>query len=228
MSQHSRSIETQLTLPVHLNYLLHLPIGHGEDKAKKWPAILFLHGAGERGNDLELVKKHGIPKIVGQRPDFPFVTLSPQCPENTWWVAESLIAGLDALLDDAVTHLAIDPDRIYLTGLSMGGMGSWLMAALFPDRFAALAPICGPCPWGFGFPERAAVLRHLPTWVFHGAKDPVVPLADSENIVKVLQSVGGNVRFTVYPEADHDSWSKTYDNPELYEWMLQHTRVKVT
>jgi predicted peptidase len=190
--------------------------------------ILFLHGAGERGNDLQMVRKHGIPKIVEQCSGFPFITLSPQCPENTWWVAESIIAGLDALLNDAAAHLAIDPDRIYLTGLSMGGMGSWQLAALFPDRFAALAPICGPCPWGFGFPERAAALRHLPTWVFHGAKDPIVPLSDSGSIVKVLQVAGGHVRFTIYPEADHDSWSETYHNPELYEWMLQHTRVKVS
>jgi predicted peptidase len=228
MSQHPRSIETQLTLPVHLNYLLYLPKDYGEDKAKKWPAILFLHGAGERGDDLALLKKHGIPKLVEERSDFPFVTLSPQCPLNTWWVAESLMAGLDALLNDAVAQLAIDPNRIYLTGLSMGGMGCWQLAAQYPDRFAALVPICGPCPWGFGFPQRAAVLRHLPIWVFHGAKDMVVPLADSESIVKVLQAAGGNVRFTIYPDTEHDAWSETYDNPELYEWMLQHTRCKVT
>jgi predicted peptidase len=228
MSQHSRSIATQLTLPVHLNYLLSLPKGYGEDKAKKWPAILFLHGAGERGADLELLKKHGIPKVAEQRPDFPFVCLSPQCPENNWWVAESLVAGLDAFFNDAVRHLAVDPDRIYLTGLSMGGMGSWQLAGLYPDRFAALAPICGPCPWGLGFPERATLLKHLPTWVFHGAKDTTVPLEQSESIVKVLQAAGGNVRFTVYPEAGHDAWSETYNNPELYEWMLQHTRVKIT
>jgi predicted peptidase len=112
----------------------------------------------------------------------------------------------------------VDVNRIYLTGLSMGGYGSWTLAAAHPERFAAMAPICGG-----GDPADAKKLKDIPTWVFHGAKDEVVPPKASEDMVEAIKTEGGDIRYTLYPEANHDSWSETYDNPELYTWFLSHS-----
>jgi len=197
-----------------MDYLLFLPDGY--DQRESWPLLLFLHGAGERGDDLELVKKHGPPKIVETKKDFPFIVVSPQCRSNAWWEPVKLFA----LLDDIVARHKVDEDRIYLTGLSMGGFGTWALADQMPDRFAAIVPICGG-----GEPYRVVRSPNLPVWAFHGAKDPVVPLRRSEEMVEALRQIGGNVKLTVYPEAGHDSWTETYDNPELYEWLLKQKRT---
>lgn len=217
--QRARHFEAEIVKKVAYNYLLHLPPDYGEDPTKRWPLILFLHGAGERGSDLKKLKVNGIPKIVEEQPDFPFITVSPQCPEDHWWPAE--VEGLLALLDDVMVRYAVDPDRVYLTGLSMGGYGTWTLAVAAPDRFAAIAPICGGL---YGPARMVERLKNVPVWAFHGAKDPVVPLEQSERLVKVLQEVGGQARLTVYPEAEHDSWTETYANPELYAWFLAHRR----
>jgi len=200
-----------------LRYLVHLPPGADRPQARRFPTILFLHGAGERGDDLSLVEVHGPPKLVKTRPDFPFIVISPQCPAGTWWS----VPALDDLLNDVVKKYPIDPDRIYLTGLSMGGFGTWALATEYPDRFAAIVPICGG-----GDPRDAARLRDLPVWAFHGAKDSVVPLEASQEMVDALRKLGGRVRFTVYPEAGHDSWTAAYASGELYEWLLQQRRGK--
>jgi len=202
---------------VRLGHLLFLPQGYGTDPEEKWPLILFLHGMGERGNDLKLVKKHGIPKIVGQQPDLPFVVVSPQCPDETMWRDHHL--ALKGLLDETVANYAVDVHRIYLTGLSMGGYGTWSLATRYTELFAAIAPICGG-----GFPDLASELKDVPVWAFHGAEDDVVKLEAGQRMVDALRACGGNVRFTVYPGVGHDSWTQTYDNPELYQWFLQHRR----
>jgi predicted peptidase len=220
MAQEAFVYEAQITKIVRLPYLLSLPKGYGDDPKKKWPFILFLHGAGERAlNDMALLKKHGLPRVLEER-DLPFVILSPQCPPNRWWPDQA--EALMPLLDETLAHYAIDPTRVYLTGLSMGGYGAWFYGTEYPERWAALAPICGGGRWMNGFPERVKVLKDKPVWVFHGARDDRVPIEESEKLVTVLKSVGGNVRFTVYPEAGHDSWTETYNNPELYTWLLQH------
>jgi len=208
--------EGQITKTVRLKYLLYLPKGCGEDPKQKWPLIIFLHGMGERGDDLEKVKVHGIPRIVEQREDFPFIAISPQCPDTSFWTAE--VDALNALLDDVAAKYAVDENRIYLTGLSMGGFGTWALAMEYPKRFAAIAPICGR-----GDPGKVCVLKDVPAWVFHGAEDQTVPIAGSEDMVRALKDCGGNVKFTVYPEVGHDSWTETYDNPKLYEWFLKHS-----
>jgi predicted peptidase len=206
-----------------LSYLLALPNEYGQDPSRRWPLLLFLHGRGERGGDLALIKKYGIPRVVEEWQDTPFIIVSPQCPETSNWEAE--VDTLAVLIDDISACHAVDIRRIYLTGLSMGGRGSWRLSALYPRRFAAIAPICGRIPDLPDFFDRLAALKQTPIWVFHGAKDPVVPLENSEKIVAALHAMGGNVRFTVYPEADHDSWTETYANPELYTWFQQHSLV---
>ncbi|QHT61161.1 prolyl oligopeptidase family serine peptidase [Paenibacillus lycopersici] len=215
MTQTARRLEKEILKKVSLNYLLHIPDGYENDATKKWPLILFLHGSGERGDNVERVAVHGIPKIAQTQTDFPFIAVSPQCPEDSFWGAET--DALILLLDEIVKSYNVDTSRVYLTGLSMGGYGAWQLAAVQPGRFAAIVPICGG-----GNPERVEPLKETPVWVFHGAKDDVVPLSESEKMVDALQAIGGNVKLTVYPEADHDSWTETYENPELYEWLLQH------
>jgi predicted peptidase len=196
-----------------MDYLLYLPKDYKNKDS--WPLVLFLHGAGERGDDLDLVKKHGPPKIVETDSDFPFVLVTPQCKANRWW--EPIF--LTALLDNISANYKIDEDRIYVTGLSMGGYGTWSLAAHTPNRFAAIIPICGG-----GDPNWAPRIAHLPVWVFHGAKDKTVKLERSEKMVDALKEHDGNVKFTVYPDAEHDSWTETYDYPELYTWLLEKRR----
>ena len=214
INQLPREFKKVISKTVQAKYLLFLPAKYEKTK-KKWPLILFLHGAGERGDDLEKVKRHGPPKIVAARPDFPFLVVSPQCPEGLFWDTDTLMA----LLDEIAAHYRVDEKRIYLTGLSMGGFGTWEIATAHPERFAAIAPICGG-----GTPRKTRRMIDLPAWVFHGAKDPVVPVEDSQAMVDALKKFGGDVRFTVYPEAKHDSWTETYNNQELYEWFLSHHR----
>jgi predicted peptidase len=205
-----------------IHYMLFTPRGYESDD-KQWPLMLFLHGLGECGdNELERVTIHGPAKLVESRPDFPFVLVTPQCfpPPGglkdipTAWKPELLIQ----LVDHVVAKMRIDPTRVYVTGLSMGGYGTWRLAAAYPERFAAALPICGG-----GVPmEMAASLRRIPIWAFHGARDAVVPLSESQKMVDAVRRAGGRVRFTVYPEVEHDSWTATYENQDVYDWLLQH------
>jgi predicted peptidase len=214
-TQVPQSFKKKIVRTVGLDYLVYLPKEYGKDRNMKWPLLLFLHGAGERGSDVNKVKVHGPPKLVAAGQDLPFIVVSPQCPEGQWWDE----VALNALLDQAMKDYRVDADRVYLTGLSMGGFGTWALGSAHPERFAALAPICGG-----GEPRAARRLRNVPVWAFHGAKDSTVPLQSGQEMVDALKAAGGNVKFTVYPEADHDSWTETYNNPELYKWLLAQKR----
>jgi predicted peptidase len=227
MAQEAYVFEHSVSRALRLGYWLHLPRDYGVDAERRWPLILFLHGAGERGDDIDIVKRNGIPKVVDAAlragEDFPFIAISPQCPCYSAWVEqEETVLGL---LDEVVVHYAVDTQRVYLTGLSMGGFGTYYIALNHPERFAAIVPICGGLTWWTGFRERADALKNMPAWVFHGAKDETVPLAASQEAVDALRAAGNEaVRLTVYPDAGHDSWTETYNNPELYAWLLSHSR----
>lgn len=212
--QHPQSFEKTIKVKVSGNMLLYLPDAYGKEK-KKWPLIVFLHGSGERGTDLELVKKNGPPKIVETMKDFRFVVVSPQAPVDSWWSSDML----KAMIDEVVQNVDVDPERIYLTGLSMGGFGTWALGMAEPGMFAAIAPVCGG-----GDTTHVCNLKEVPVWAFHGAKDFIVPLASGEAMVNALKRCGGDAKITVYPEAGHDSWTETYENPELYKWFLEHRR----
>jgi len=209
--QKAARLETRVEVELH--YLLYLPKGYGTQES--WPLLLFLHGAGERGNDLELVKTHGPPKLIAAGKELPFIVVSPQCPEDRQWEPIELVA----LLDDLQSQYKVDADRIYASGLSMGGFGTWRLASYTPNRLAAVAPICGG-----GEKFSARQFPHLPVWAFHGAKDTVVPLERSQTMVDELKKRGGNPKLTIYPDAAHDSWTETYDNPRLYEWLLEQKK----
>ncbi len=201
------------TVPVKMNYLLYLPENY--EQKEKWPLLLFLHGSGERGDNLDLVTIHGPPMLVKKGKQFPFIVISPQCPKGQLWQP----IELTALLDDVEKKYRVDKDRVYVTGLSMGGFGTWSLAAHTPYRFAALAPICGG-----GEKFWVKKIKHVPIWVFHGAKDTGVPLERSSSLVEVLKKANADVTFTVYPDAGHNSWTESYDNPKLYEWFLKQKR----
>lgn len=223
--QTAHKFEKAVKKKVQSNYLLYLPNDYSPTSKKRWPLMLFLHGAGERGTNLTKVAAHGPPKLVAQgKKDLPFIIVSPQCPAGDRWKPEVLTA----LLDDIVAKYRADTNRVYLTGLSMGGYGTWALAAEHPERFAAIAPICGggdTIPILLAGTKKKAALKSLGVWAFHGAKDPVVKLEESEKMVNAFKQIGSpDVRLTVYPDAGHDSWTETYDDPRLYEWLLGHRR----
>ena len=224
--QTSQQFRKRITHTVALDYLLHLPAGYNKRSTNKWPLMLFLHGAGERGNDLAKVTVHGPPSLVKAKKDFPFVLVSPQCPLERTWRDDELLA----LLDDVIAKHKIDTNRVYLTGLSMGGYGSWSLGTKYPERFAATAPICGggeQIPVLLASPAKKKALQSMGVWAFHGAKDPVVPLEESQRMTNALMRAGcKDVKLTVYPQAGHDSWTEAYNTPELYEWFLTHRRTR--
>ena len=214
-SQLEKFFEKEITVTARYKYLLALPEGY-DTGTQRWPLILFLHGAGESGKVLAKVKVHGPPKMIEEKTrEFPCIVVSPQSSGRGWNPDY-----LGALLDSICETYRVDPERIYLTGLSMGGYGTWMLAAAQPDRFAAIVPICGG-----GNPDDAENLKGLPIWVFHGAQDKIVKLENSEKMVDALKAVGSDVKFTVYPEAGHDSWTETYANPELYTWLFAQKRA---
>ena len=208
-----KAAKLDIEIKAQMDYWIYLPQDY--EKQEKVPLLLFLHGAGERGNDLNKVKVHGPPKLIEAGKKFPFIVVSPQCPEGRWWATHELVA----LIDNLESKYKIDPDRIYVTGLSMGGFGTWALADRIPNRLAAIAPVCGG-----GNTVTARSLAKLPTWVFHGAKDTVVPLTLSQDMVDAMKKHGGEPKLTIYPEAGHDSWTETYNNPEFYEWLLAQKR----
>ena len=200
---------------VDYDYLIYIP--KEKPDSGEYPLLLFLHGRGESGTNLELVKKHGPPSFLNENSDFPFLTVSPQCSNEKVWEPKPLLR----LIRDIEVRYPIDKNRIYITGLSMGGYGTWDLAQTAPDRFAAIAPVCGGSSLSL---SKIDVLKDMPIWAFHGAKDEIVPPSETIQLVERLESVGGNVRFTLYPDADHDSWTETYNNQELYDWLLSHTK----
>lgn len=215
--QSEQCLKTEIIQPIKLGYLLYLPPDYNST-GEGSPMILFLHGAGERGDNLNQVKIHGLPKMLETDSNFPFIVVSPQCPAESWWTFH--LEALKALIDDITARYNVDKSRIYLTGLSMGGFGTWTLAAVYPDYFAAIAPVCGGGEYIIAKHNR----YRMPVWAFHGAKDDVIPLQRSQEMVDSVRSCGGNVEFTVYPELDHNCWDAAYANKDLYKWFLAHKR----
>lgn len=198
---------------IPVNYLLYLPEKYNEQR--KWPLVVFLHGAGTRGQDLKLVLREGLPRQVKQGKNFDFILLSPQCPAGVRWSPEIVVE----LIEYISNSLSVDRDRVYLTGWSMGGFGTWNTACSNPLRFAAIAPLSGG-----GNVEQASQLASLPIWAFHGDKDNVVPLDASQAMVDAVRKCGGCVKFTVHPECGHNICDATYQNG-FFDWLLaQHRR----
>ncbi len=194
-------------------YWLHLPEGYGQTE-RKWPMILFLHGSFAQGRDLSRIGRPVPPPVEEIRKDFPFVVVTPQCPDEYDAWPSDLLADL---IDDVVRRYAVDARRVYVTGVSLGGRGSWSLACDYPERVAALVPVCG----GYDHPERIHRIKNVPVWAFHGDQDGVVPFARTRKMVEDLKACGGNIRFTAYAGAGHNISGRVYRSKELYEWLLQ-------
>lgn len=192
-------------------FQLFIPRQAGTSGDRKWPLMIFLHGSGERGDDIERVKVHGPPKIADRNPDFPFILISPLLPADQDWE----LMKLDAILDHALSTLPVDSTRVYLTGLSRGGHASWQWAAAEPGRFAAVAPVAGR-----GDPSTACALKDKPVWALHGDRDDVVIPEGSFAMVRAIRACGGRPRLTIYPDLGHNAWDPAYDDPALYLWLL--------
>ncbi len=227
-SKHStlttEKLSWKITQAGDLQYLCYLPKDYPGTNGQRWPLLLFLHGAGERGTDVQLTAVHGPLKQVKQGQEFPFIIVAPQCPAGQIWENERLLP----LFNHVEKTFAVDTNRIYLTGISMGGYATWQLGLRYPGKFAALVPICGGSNMievVLGPRDKPAAIKHLPIWAFHGAKDDVVPLSESERVVAQLKKHGAKkVKLTVYPHANHDSWTETYQNPALYEWLVKQSR----
>lgn len=198
-------------------YLIRYP--NNFEKGKKYPVILFLHGSGGRGEDINLVKNNPYFNLTNDIEDFPFITIAPQCRENTWY---DVLYWLKDLSKKISEEDFTDKDRIYVMGPSMGGYGTWQLAMSLPELFAAIVPLCGG-----GMCWNASRLVNMPIWAFHGAKDHLVNVMESINMVNKINDLGGNAKLTIYPDRKHDAWTPTYTNPEVFEWLLTNKRKDI-
>ena len=199
-----------------LECIIKYPTNFSQDE--KNPLIIFLHGAGSRGDTTEKLVTNPFFVLTENQKDFPFVVIAPLCSENTWF---DMFEKLQNLVIEAEKLSYVDKNRIYLVGASMGGYATWQLAMSMPEHFAAILPICGG-----GMYWNAGRLAKLPVWAFHGAKDTVVFPEESQKMVNAVNKSGGNAKLTVYPECDHDSWTNTYSNPEVFAWLLEHKRAE--
>ncbi|UCC79018.1 MAG: dienelactone hydrolase family protein [Candidatus Zixiibacteriota bacterium] len=209
----SHKFEKELIRQVSANYLLYLPRNYSQKE--KWPLILYLHGGRGRGDDLSLLDWYPLPKMLAQNDPYPFVALIPQCPAGKMWTDTEL---LKALLDDIVMRYRVDSDRIYLVGYSMGGTGAWYMTYRYPEMFAAIAPISGNTnPWW------ASRMKDIPIWAFHGRKDKLVPVSETEEMAEAIRKEGGSIKVSIDPERGHSPPSIA-QHKELFEWLLMQKK----
>lgn len=216
MQRQELRVDKQILKTIHMDYLLYVPLGYKDNDSKKWPLILYLHGAGGSGTQPDQIRREGLPAHLETQHDFPFIVAAPQCPLGVFWNTRE--DELVAILDELTEHRNIDPDRVYLTGYSMGAYGVWQLAAHHRERFAAIAPVSGG-----GDPAYARKLGDMPTWIFHGLDDQVIRSSESEKIAEAMRAAGAEVELTLYPGMGHDCWKKVYANEGLYRWFLEHT-----
>jgi predicted peptidase len=217
MSIDNRKLQKEIKKLVTIGYQIYLPNEYEKQKEKEWPLILFLHGINRRGEDIHLLDEYGLTWMAERKQNFEFIVISPQCPSLSSWPMER--DAVITLLDEIMSTHRVDRESIYLTGFSMGGNGAWELAAFAPERFAAVAPIAG---W-FDV-EKAALLGDMPIWTFHGEEDDIVPITGSKKMVDALRAMEKDISFTTFPGLKHNIMNETYENPDLYKWMLRHKR----
>jgi len=213
--QLTQTLQRDVSHKVQIQYFVFLPKDY-EKSTEKWPLILYLHGGSLRGDDINRMKKLGLTEKVEADPTFPFIVVSPQCHQGEIWTD---VDALGAILDEVVLTHRVDPDRVYVTGHSMGGRGALYAAYKMPDRFAAVLSLglVGPITaW-------AENLATVPLWLFHGAKDPFTPLKEVEELLRAVEAAGGQPQLTVLPGRDHYILD-VYDRPDLYKWLAQQKR----
>lgn len=200
----------------NFNYVKYLPKDY--DEKKSYPLVFFLHGAGERGDDLDVASRHGFAKHIREDgAEYPFIYIAPQCPFEKYWGC--FIESLGAFLDYICDELPIDRDRIYLTGFSMGGTGTWMFAMAQPERFAAIAPICGS-----GICWNSEIIKHIPVMMYHGDQDETVPIYESITMLKAINKNGGTAELKICYGVGHNAWDIAYEGDELSNWLLSHKK----
>ncbi|GAB3947449.1 alpha/beta fold hydrolase [Spirosoma harenae] len=196
-------------------YLLYLPKNYASEKSD-FPLVIYLHGSSHRGQDLAKLKSYGLPQLVEQGQDFDFIIASPQCPNGKFWSTDN---WFEPLFEELKTKYRIDPKRVYLTGISMGGYGVWQTALEYPDKFAAIVPLCGGCDDS----TKVCQIRHIPIWTFHGTTDYVIPINETERLVKRLNTCGGQVKFTRL-EGEGHGIQYLYKDKTIYDWLLEQRK----
>lgn len=194
------------------DYLLYLPTGY--EKNKKYPLIIFLHGAGERGDDLLKLKAHSIPKIFDGDVNYQAIVVSPQCKQNTTWTSQ--IEKIYAFISFIIEKYNVDKDAVTITGVSMGGFGVWQTIMDYPQLFSAAAPICGG-----GMAWRADVIRDLPIRIYHGEKDESVDVFYSKDLYRsLIRNNAKDVELFLYPNVGHNVWNQAYEETDLIQWLI--------
>jgi predicted peptidase len=217
----NQKVQYYLHGSTRVGYLLHVPSSNPDETRRRMPVILFLHGAGERGDDPTRLTLYGLTKVLETNTTLPFIVVSPQCPEDQWWVADPPTTM--GLLDHVIAHHFGDDRRVYLTGASMGGYGAWMLGALHSERFAAVVPVCGVALVN---PSDVCDLKNTPVWALHGTGDDTVPHEQTERMVEVLRTCGGEPQVTYVEGAGHELGTTAYEDPALFAWLLQHTKRK--
>ena len=197
-----------------LKYVIRYPDGYESDK--KYPIIFYIHGAGGRGDDINVIRNHSFFSLTEKHKSFPFICIAPQCYADSWF---DIFEQLQSFIKAMIASDFCDKEHVYLMGASMGGYTTWQLAMTQPEIFAAIIPICGG-----GMYWNAGRLKDVPVWAFHGDIDPVVLPRESEIMVKNTNLFGGNARLTVYENTAHDAWRPTFENPEVFEWLLSHSK----
>lgn len=220
-------------------YQVYVPREYAAAGERRFPVILFLHGAGERGADGLAQTEVGLGPALRRRPSrYPAIVVFPQAPQDSAWTGRAAEAAM-AALDRTEAEFRTDPERVYLTGISMGGHGTWYLAYRHPERFAAIAPVCGfvrrmfggrevtavPASDGEPFEALARRLASVPTWIFHGEADPVVPVEESRRAAAALEAAGGNVRYSELPGVGHNAWDPAYASPGFTDWLFAQRRA---
>ncbi|HVE40957.1 MAG TPA: prolyl oligopeptidase family serine peptidase [Planctomycetota bacterium] len=200
-----------------VKYVVYVPKDYSPEKPL--PAILFLHGSGEQGDDGKKQAEVGLGSAIRMAEDkWNYIVMFPQKPKGKGWFMDHEKLILD-IIEKTKKEYKVDDKRLYITGLSMGGFGTWSLIAKYPDMFAAAAPVCGG-----GNPADAPKIKDLPIWNFHGDKDNAVPIKKSQEMIDAIKAAGGNPKFTIYPGVGHNSWDKAYRDEKLYEWFLQYSK----
>lgn len=194
-----------------VRYLIKYPEGYKEGETR--PLLILLHGAGGRGNDINVLRDNPFYRFTNEQ-KLPFIVVSPLCTEDTWF---DMFERLKEFVKQVSSFSFVDKKRVYLMGASMGGYATWQLAMSMPQSFAAIVPVCGG-----GMYWNARRIVNMPIWAFHGAKDPTVFVEESQKMVDAVNKRGGNAKLTIYPENAHDAWSDTYSNPEVFSWLLEH------
>lgn len=194
-------------------YLIYLPADYSIEASKKYPVLIYLHGGSHRGNDLEKLKEWGPPKLIAQGRQFNFIIVSPQCPENKLWITDD---WFEPLMDELAAKYRVDTSNIFVTGISMGGFGTWQVAMDFPDRIKAIVPLCVSCKDSVNICR----ISHIPVWAFHGVNDGLVSVKHTDRLINRLQKCNAEVKYSRLENRHHGIWN-LYDTDEIYDWLMQ-------